>query len=94
MRTTFGMLHAFAISSFANETRDGRAILAELLAQHLHRNGAVSGVLGLENRRSAAFADFALQGVAGDDLADEVLARHAANLMVALRAWQATRRGN
>jgi hypothetical protein len=43
----------------------------------------VSGVLGLENRRSSAFADFALQGIAGDDLADEVLARHAANLMVA-----------
>ena len=42
---------------------------------------SVGGVLGFEDRRRASFADFTLQGVAGDDLADEIFAGHAANLM-------------
>ena len=75
------VLNALAVTRFTKKPSDRGAVLAQLLAQHLHGNSSVGGVLGLEDRRRAAFADFVLQGVAGDDLADEVLARHAANLM-------------
>ena len=76
-----GMLHALAVARFAQETRDGGAILPQLFAQHFHGNGAVVGMLRAEDGGRSAFADFALQRVSGDRLADEVFAWHAANLI-------------
>ena len=74
------MLHALAVARFAKKARDRGAVLAQLFAQHFHGDGAVVGMLRAEDGGRSAFADFALQRIAGDRLSDEVFSGHAANL--------------
>jgi signal transduction histidine kinase len=74
------MLYALAVARLAQESRDRRSILAELLAQHFHRDGSVRRVMRAENGRRSTFADFALERVAGDRLSYEIFPGHGANL--------------
>src|SRR6185437_1441122 len=78
-----GMLDPLAIARLAKKARDGRAILAQLFAQHFDRDGAVIRMLRAEDGRGSSLADFTLQRVTGDRLADEALTGHGANLIVA-----------
>src|SRR5262245_40130313 len=75
------MLHALAIVRFSQKARDGGLVIAQLLAQHFHGDGAVIGMLGSEDTRRASLAHFVLQGVSSDCLSYQILARHAANLI-------------
>jgi hypothetical protein len=55
------MLHALAIARFAKKSRDGCAILTQLVAQDLHGDGAVVCMLCAENGGRSAFTHFALK---------------------------------
>jgi hypothetical protein len=86
------VLHALAVTRLAEKARDGSAILAQLLAQHLDRDGPVIGVPRPKDGRGAALADLGQQFVSGDILADKILPWHAANLTVSERRGKQTGR--
>ena len=75
------VLHPLAIARLAQKSRNGGAVLAQLLAQYLDSHGPVSGMLRSEYRRGAPLADLALQRIPGDRLTNQVLSWHAANLI-------------
>lgn len=72
-----------AVLRLAKKTRDGGTVLAKFVAQHLHGNEAVFGVLRPVDGRRAAFAYDVADRVAGQGRADEGVACHAAKLTVA-----------
>ena len=55
------VLHALAISGFAQEAGDGGSVLAQLLSQNLYGHGAVIGVVRAKDGGGTAFTHFALQ---------------------------------
>jgi hypothetical protein len=71
---------AFAVSGFTKKPCDGGSVLAQFVAQHLHGNRAVVGVLRAEDGGRSALSDFALERISGDVLSDEAFFWHAANL--------------
>ena len=87
------VLDALAVPRFADEPSDGRLVLAEFLAEHLHRHDTMSGMLGAKHRGCPAFAHFATQGVSGDRLSNQVFFGHGANLTSALGAGSKRRLG-
>ena len=80
VRTTFGCTHALAVARFADEARDRRLVLAQLLAQDFHGDDAVRRVLGAKNRGRSTLADFVAEGVASERLSQQVFFWHGANL--------------
>src|SRR5437016_9911312 len=77
------MLYAFAVARFTKKTRDSGAILPQFFPEHLHGDDAVVAVLRAADGGCTAFSHFALQRISGNRLSDEILTRHAANLISA-----------
>ena len=75
---------ALAESRFPEKSGDGRAVVAELLAQDLQRDGTVRGMARPEHGRRATFADLTLERIPGYGPPDQTLTWHGANLIGAL----------
>jgi hypothetical protein len=65
-----------AVARLAHEARHGRAVVAQLLLEHLQRDGPVRRVVGAVHRGGAALAHEVADLVAGDRTADERFTGH------------------
>ena len=54
-----------ATATFAQETRDSRLVVLQLLAKHLEGDGAVLWMIRTKDRRRATFADLSAYRIAG-----------------------------
>ena len=89
------MLHPLAVPRLAKKPRYRCAILPQLFAQHFNGDDPMVAMLRAEDGGRSAFTHFALQRISSNRLTDEVLTRHAANLIRdATRRKRTTRRGS
>ena len=81
------VLNALAVSRFTNKASDRRLVLTQFLAQDLHRDNAMLGMLGTKDGGGSALPDFPAQRISRQAPTDQVLFGHEANL-TSLRALQ------
>ena len=84
------MKNAFSEVRFAGEPRQGRLVLAHLVAQRLERHRAVSGMGRTVHDRRPTLADQLVYGVAGYVLTNEVFLGHGREPNATVQGRQAT----
>src|SRR5436190_1980165 len=87
-----GMNDALAVACFAQEARDRRAIVAQLLAEDLHGHVAVAGMRCAKHGGCATFTHVALEHISRERTPYQSLPWHRANLIPpeieGKRAWR------
>ncbi len=78
-----GVRYSRPVGRLAHEARDGSAIVSQLLAQHLHGDGAVFWMFGAIDDCRPPFTHHIVKSVPGERRPGEIFSAHGAKVIVA-----------